>query len=116
MRKLSFLLLISVLLVACKNKRALNTVLSPSNLKSQFFSINPSKDTLLRASHGVMVKIPAGAIKATEGQSVKIEIKEVLTASEIIQSGLITESNEKPLKVPVWFISMLQWVIRWLSY
>lgn len=99
MKKLTSIFLVIILLSACGiNKKPIKDFLSPSNLKSQFFSIDPARYNQIKTNHGSLIKIPAGAIHSAGSKSVQIEVKEVLSANEIIQSGLITESNGRPLQ------------------
>src|SRR5688572_25002170 len=91
--------LLALLLSSCTtNTKPINDFLTPANLKSQFFSIDPTKNNRIRTSYGSIIQIPAGAISSPQNKTVQIEIKEALTASQIIQAGLITESNGKPLQ------------------
>ncbi len=98
MKKIICLAGITLLLFSCvTNNKPVSHLLSPSNLKSQVYLIDPATNNQIRTAHGSIIKIPAGAIN-TESKKVQIEIKEAFTAEEIIQAGLITESNGKPLQ------------------
>ncbi|MCU0433000.1 MAG: hypothetical protein MUC87_06065 [Bacteroidia bacterium] len=62
-------------------------------LPTDTFEINPLKDTALFTSNGSAYMIPAGSFECNSGKPVTIEIKEALTAEQIIQAGLSTTSN-----------------------
>lgn len=79
-----------------KSKKEFNGILKPSNIKSQFFTINPAQDEIIRTSHASIFKIKKGTFKTDS--PVSIEIKEVFTPDEILLSGLTTLSDSKPLR------------------
>src|SRR5688572_24974426 len=96
MKKITGLLLLVVMASSCNNKKTKNEFLSPSNLTSQFFSIDPERDTVLRTSHAATLRISKGTFKP--GKPVSIEIKEAYTPAEIFMAGLTTYSDGKPLR------------------
>jgi hypothetical protein len=79
-----------------KSKKKFNGVLKPSNVPSQFFTINGSSDATIRTSHASVLKIKKGTFKTDK--PVTIEIKEVFTPQEILQSGLTTMAGNQPLR------------------
>jgi mono/diheme cytochrome c family protein len=79
-----------------KTKKEFNGVLKPSNIPSQFFTIDNTKDEVIRTSHASVLKFKKGTFKTDK--PIIIEIKEVFTPAEILRSGLTTLSNDKPLK------------------
>lgn len=79
-----------------KTKKEFNGVLKPSNIHSQFFTIDNNKDEKIITSHASVLKIKKGTFKTDK--PVTIEVKEVFTPAEILQSGLTTLSNGKPLR------------------
>jgi len=97
MKKLLFLLLSFTLLISCATKKPKSKFLSPVNLKSQFFTVDASKDTALKTEHGAVLLISAKAFDVAGGTPVAIEIKEALSSYEILATGLTTESNGRPL-------------------
>lgn len=58
---------------------------------SQFFDIDPTKDTTLLGLEGTVISIEANAIKASE--TVRVELKEFYALDDFIKSGLQTSSN-----------------------
>jgi cytochrome c2 len=89
--------LITTVLFSCgKKKKVFNGLLQPSNINSQFFTINPGQETTIRTSHASVLKIKKGTF--TTDSPVVIEIKEVFTPDEILRSGLTTLSDGKPLR------------------
>jgi hypothetical protein len=70
---------------------------STDNLKTEQFTIDTEKDTLLQTPGGALLNIPKGSLNAENGNSVTLEIKEAYTTADIIKGGLTTTSNGKPL-------------------
>lgn len=68
------------------------------NLASQIFRLNAKRDTIIETRQGIVLAIPAGAFKTTKGATasgvVDLEIKEALTAADIMKAGLSTMSND----------------------
>lgn len=66
-------------------------------LKSQLFTIDPKKDTIIETKSGIILQIAANAFLNGLGEApdelVNLEVKEAMTPSEIIQAGLSTTSN-----------------------
>jgi len=71
-------------------------------LESQVFKLNPLRDTIIETKNGIVFSIPANAFLnkhgATPDHSIDLEIKEAMTASEIMKAGLSTMSNGKLLE------------------
>ena len=95
MKNTYLLLLIVSLLYSCKNDTNTNQFFSPDNIPSQFFQIDILSDTIIQAQGGTILEISKNTFASNSG-SVKLEVKEVLTKTDIIQSGLftVTENNE----------------------
>jgi len=70
---------------------------STDNLKTEQFTIDTDKDTLLQTPGGALLNIPKGSLNAENGNSVTLEIKEAYTTADIIKGGLTTTSNGEPL-------------------
>ncbi len=87
--------LLCLFLLSC-NREQLPKPLTPEMLLSQFFLINGSSDTTLHTLHGAIIKISAGSFSIAG--EVEIEVKEAFTALEILASGMLTESNGRPLR------------------
>lgn len=68
------------------------------SLASQIFRINPKRDTIIETRQGIVLAVPAGAFKTAKGTTangvVDLEIKEALTAADIMKAGLSTMSND----------------------
>ncbi len=67
------------------------------NLTSQFFEINNAKDTIIETTGGIVFLIPANAFNKVVDK-VRIEVKEALSAFEIMKAGLSTTSNGQLLE------------------
>jgi cytochrome c2 len=74
-----------------------NWAVADKVLEAQVFKINPTKDTVIETKGGIIFSIPANIFLNQFGESekenVEIEIKEALTAYDIIKAGLSTTSN-----------------------
>ncbi len=94
--KNSYLLLLFIsLFYGCENDTNSNQLLSPDNISSQFFQISIASDTIIQTQGGTILEISKNTFASNSG-SVKLEVKEVLTKADIVQSGLFTvaENNE----------------------
>ncbi len=90
------ILFFAALLISCSaKKKEFNGILKPSNISSQYFTIDPSKDTTILTAHAGHYVINKGTFAADE--KVTIEIKEIFTPDEILRSGLTTLSDGKLL-------------------
>lgn len=71
-------------------------------LESQLFRINPDRDTIIETRGGVVIAIPAASFEHTTGEGITgtfdLEMKEAMTAAEIMKAGLSTMSNDKLLE------------------
>lgn len=72
------------------------------SLASQIFRINSKRDTIIETRQGIVLAVPAGAFKTIKGITangvVDLEIKEALTAADIMKAGLSTMSNDRLLE------------------
>lgn len=71
-------------------------------LEGQLFNIDPTKDTVIETKGGIVIAIPANAFLNKFGEAEKnrvdVEIKEALTAFDIMKAGLSTTSNGQLLE------------------
>lgn len=96
-RYLPLLALLAIIIYSCSNSGGYkNTLLNRQQLVSQLFTVDISKDTVLQTQKGAIVKIPKGALVASEN-TVQLEIKEAYNIKDIILAGLTTQSNGQPL-------------------
>lgn len=94
-RSVSILFAVALLISCSAKKKEFNGILKPSNISSQYFTIDPSKDTTILTAHAGRYLINKGTFAADE--KVTIEIKEIFTPDEILRSGLTTLSDGKLL-------------------
>lgn len=99
MRK--FLLLFSLLLmviIGCNMMGdSTGPVMDTSNLQSQDFEIDTERDTIIMASNGTVLRIPAGTLVAANGKRATLEVKEALTIADMILGGLTTMAGDEAL-------------------
>lgn len=90
--------LLLFILFSCTStdKKNAATVLNSSNLPAQFFSVNINQDTTLVTASGCILQIAKGSLQSDSG-IVKLNIKEVLSNSDIVMAGLSTMSGKKSL-------------------
>lgn len=89
------IILLTVIMTSCRSGiSSQNEFLNTQNIPSQRFRFDAKSDTSFRTSHGSTVKIKKG----TFPEAVDIEIREVFTPLEILQSGITTISDGRPLK------------------
>lgn len=82
---------------SCSPERKEARTLDKSKLQSQTFTINIDRDTSIVTLGGIIIKLKAGDIASSDGNQVKIKIKEALTISDMVRNGLLTESDGQPL-------------------
>jgi hypothetical protein len=72
------------------------------HLPSQFFTIDPKKDTILETEQGIIFQVKAGTFLNKFGEvphgPIEFEVKEAMIAADIIKGGLSTTSNGKLLE------------------
>ncbi len=70
--------------------------------KSQFFTINTQKETVLKGTEGTTLTIPKDCFETETGSIlrgvVKVELKEFLKTSDMVLANLVTQSDEKLLE------------------
>lgn len=87
----------SILFISCSERsKNINPVLNKDALQSQFFQLNIERDTTLLTKSGCVIKIPAGSLQS-DSTMVKLEIREAISATDIVLGGLRTMSNNKIL-------------------
>lgn len=71
-------------------------------LPSQFFTINPRRDTVIETQSGIVFQLGANLFLdkfgANPEEPVEIEVKEAMTPADVIKSGLSTSSNGQLLE------------------
>lgn len=71
-------------------------------LESQLFRINPDRDTIIETRGGIVIAIPAASFEHTTGEGITgtfdLEMKEAMTAAEIMKAGLSIMSNDRFLE------------------
>lgn len=87
-----------ILLASCNSLPPLPAMLNPSKLPSQLLEINTERDTTLTLANGTIITIPAHALKAEDGETAQLEVKEALTIEQMLMAGLRTKSNGTPLQ------------------
>lgn len=72
------------------------------NLPSQIFQIDPTRDTVVETTKGLVFSIPAKCFLDENNrpvdESIKLEIKEALDAAAIIKAGLSSKSGDQLLE------------------
>ena len=96
MRYIFTLLIIGfVLFIGC-NTPTNSKLFSTGSLPAEQFSIHTDKDTTLQTKNGALLKVPKGAL-SVDGGVANLEIKEAYSIQQMIQAGLVTNSNGEPL-------------------
>lgn len=96
MKKISLFLVVTTLIVfACTSKKENigSKYINPENLTTQSFTINTTKDTVIKTNAGIKIKFDANSIEAAT-QSVTIKIKEALDINDILKAGLTTQTKD----------------------
>jgi cytochrome c2 len=85
-----------ITILSCNTSKEKNLV-SLLNLPSKQYTINVERDTTFQTEKGALLKIPKGALKPENGNSVTLEIKEAYSLADMIKAGLFTQADGKPL-------------------
>ncbi|MBL0152614.1 MAG: hypothetical protein IPP93_03650 [Chitinophagaceae bacterium] len=96
MKKILLFIAPVILLIACGPRSSQGPFLNKNNIRSQHFSINPERDTVLTGMRGGYFFFEKGSFEGTD--PVDIEIKEVYNPIEILYAGLTTESGGRLLE------------------
>lgn len=81
-------------------KSPLDSAYTPIRPALQTFTINNSKPTTIKATHGTEIQIPAGCFISANGdkvENVQLEVVEAFSLPEFVTSGLATLSNGQVL-------------------
>ena len=84
-----YLLVGLVFFMSCKTVDRPRSALNNSQLPSNFVTVQPGKDTVIRTAGGAIITIQDG----TFTKPVKLEIKEAYSMADILLGGLVTESD-----------------------
>ncbi len=98
MKQIFVLIFATLFMYSCTSDKpaAIAGLLNEKNLASQFFNVNTEADTTLLTKNGCIIKIPKGAV-ASSSSTVKLEIKEALSNTDIVLAGLSTMSGQQSL-------------------
>jgi hypothetical protein len=96
-RSLFFVVTAFAVIISCTTSPTSSGLMNPGNLPLQEYIIDINKDTTLVTKNGALLKIPRGTLTSGDGSAVTLEIKEAYSLQQIIQAGLITQSNGEPL-------------------
>ena len=92
--KLTCVIATIIFLTSChEEKKYAQSTFRESNLKTFFVEIDNTRDTIIHAPGGSLISIAAGSFEAANGSKVRLAIKEALNISDIVNAGLITESD-----------------------
>jgi mono/diheme cytochrome c family protein len=81
----------------CEGKKYVQITFRESNLQTFFVEIDNTRDTIIHAPGGSLISITAGSFEGSNVSKVRLAIKEALNISDIVNAGLLTESNGKML-------------------
>jgi hypothetical protein len=82
---------------SCNDMAVSETLMTPDNLALKRYTINVDRDTTLQTEKGALLKIPAKAFKLDKGNSVTLLIREAYSLNDMVNAGLLTQSDDKPL-------------------
>ncbi|MHA4808904.1 c-type cytochrome [Flavitalea flava] len=92
-----FLLPVAILMYSCTQQPARKNGIGEDKLPATIYTIDLSRDTLLRTAQGAFLNIPQGAIDADSASIIQLEIKEAYSMADMLRGGLITRSDGQPL-------------------
>ena len=72
-------------------------ILTSRSLQAQYFDIDINKDTVVKTAHGALINIAKGSLSGGNGSTVKLEVKEAYSMSDIVGAGLTTRAGKDPL-------------------
>lgn len=96
MKRILLFIVPVLFLLACGSNAPQKPFLNKKNISSQFFTLDPQKDTVLIGLRGGLFLFEKGSFEGTG--SVQIEIKEVYNPIEMLYAGLTTESGGRLLE------------------
>src|ERR1700760_1463269 len=88
-------LLIPLFLVAawsCNETEAHDPIFG-AELPATNFTVDPTKDTVLKTPGGALISIPAGSLAAGDATSVSLEVKEAYTSDDMKRGGLLRSND-----------------------
>ncbi|HEY6503766.1 MAG TPA: c-type cytochrome [Chitinophagaceae bacterium] len=85
------------IIISCNTSTTSGKLLSTDNLPLQEYTIDINRDTVLVTKNGALLKIPKGSLTTGNGNTVTLEIKEAYSLEQMINAGLVTQSNGEPL-------------------
>lgn len=100
------LLMLGLLLTQCSTrenpKADADDPFQKTIVPSEYFTINPTQDTLVEGTQGTRLYIPQGAFIDADGQAiteaVEVELAEALRVQDMVLSNLTTTSDGHPLE------------------
>jgi len=92
-----FVAVAALLVTACNSRGKGHSLVGPDKLSPTTYTIDVSRDTMLKTVRGAILRIPQGALDAGGATTVRLEIKEAYSIEEMIRGGLVTRSNGEPL-------------------
>jgi hypothetical protein len=81
-----------------KDKKLFKDFLKNYTKESQVFSIDNSKDTLIKCTNGTIIFLPYWSFEINKGESIKLKVTEFYDNSNMILNGLSTASSGKILE------------------
>lgn len=69
----------------------------PASIPGQVYTIDVTRDTVLKTTYGALIQIPRASIDAGSVHEVRVAIREAYTIADMIRYGLTTQSNGQPL-------------------
>lgn len=96
----AFALVILVLLAgffSCSNPQSATGPTGGEQLPTTTFTIDPTKDTVLKTPGGALLKISAGTFDAGDAKTVNLEIKEAATVEEMSKGSLSVNAGDTAL-------------------
>lgn len=84
-------------LFSCNNPDSANGPTGGEQLPTTTFSIDPTKDTVLKTPGGALLKITAGTFDAGGAKEVKLEVKEAATPEEMRKGSLSINASDTAL-------------------
>jgi len=83
--------------ISCNSPENANGPTGGEQLATTTFTINPSKDTVLKTPGGALLKIVAGTFDAGDARTVNLEVKEAVTPEDMRKGALSSKSGDTTL-------------------
>jgi len=94
---ISFLFVLAIVISCTSSDKKSKAFSKPDDIKADEYVVNTDRDTTIETKNGALLKIPKGSLSNENGNTVTLEIKEAYSVQQMIQAGLLTESNGEPL-------------------